>query len=398
MRTQIFISYRRDGGLEAAREIYGFLHDKYEVFYDNESLRNGKFDVAIEDRIKQCTDFILILSKQIFERFENEGDWISRELSLALKHSKNIIPVFLDGFEMPVTNNKTVLEAMRYNGIKYSSENFYDKLAIFLVSNKKYVLNVECDNEGYKLSESAIETLKEIYRRTRLTKNYGVHIVLNLPNLDTAAEKLVPAELSDDKRDIAIKNKKLMLLKKHQKNQDKLEIAIGFMIGDTCNVEQAPVYELLKDIPLAKEHYFDENGAIESYLSVCVWIKVIEELFKEITLESYGRDYERANARRNEYVKLDCIRWDRPQWSFITFAKRSECNESVDYYQAHRPSPFTLSPETILYNVIPDFYYKVAEHLLYADDIYGDPDTFRRDMMDPKCTIRILECYWFGLH
>ncbi|MBO5716029.1 MAG: toll/interleukin-1 receptor domain-containing protein [Clostridia bacterium] len=392
MRTQIFISYRRDGGLEAAREIYDFLHDKYEVFYDNESLRNGKFDIAIEDRIKQCSDFILILSKQIFERFENEGDWISRELGLALEHSKNIIPIFLDGFEIPVTNNKTVLEVMRYNGIKYSAENFYDKLALFLVSNKKCVLDIECDDKGYKLGESAIETLKEVYRRTRLTKNYGVHVVLNLPDLDVAAERLVSAELSGNERDIAIKNKKLKLIRKHQKNRDKLELAIEFMIGDTCNVEQAPLYELLKDIPLAKEHYFDENGAIESYYSVCVWVKVIEELLKEITLESQDRYFERANNRRDEYIKIDCIRWDRPQWSFTTFAKRSECNESVEYYQINRPSPFTLSAETVLYNILPDFYYKVAHDLLYRES-----EMLHKDLMNPECTIRILECYWFGL-
>ena len=78
MRTQVFISYRRDGGLETAKQLHALLKDNYEVFFDKESLRNGTFDDKIEYAISECTDFLLILSNNIFDRFEEEGDWISR--------------------------------------------------------------------------------------------------------------------------------------------------------------------------------------------------------------------------------------------------------------------------------------------------------------------------------
>lgn len=392
MRKQIFISYRRNGGLETAKDIFHHLNDKYEIFFDMKSLRNGRFDLKIEEAIKQCTDFILILSNQIFSRFEDDGDWISRELELALKGSKNIIPIFLNDFTQPSTDNETIKKVLNYNGIKYSDAEFYEKLSGFLVSNKKCILDIECDETGYKLGNSAIEALKEVYRNTRFTKEYGVHIVLNFPDLNVAGEKLVPSTISGNERDIAVKNKILQLINEQERRRDRLELAIEFMIGDTCNIEGAPLWELLKIEPLAQEHYFDKKGAIQSYYSVCVWVHIIEELLKEITLGSSGRYHQYANVQRSEYTKIDCIRRDSPSWSFSSFAENAECSESVDYYQTMKISPFCLSPKTILTMILPDFYYKVSHDLLYRDI-----EKLHKDLMDPECTIRILECYWFGL-
>lgn len=393
MRTQVFISYRRNGGLEAAKNIYETLKDSYEVFFDKESLRNGRFDLNIENAIRSCTDFLLILSDQIFNRFEDEGDWISRELELALKYSKNIIPIFLHDFIPPVTKNETIRTVMNYNGLQYSNPDFFENLLIFLMSNKKCVLNLECDETGYKLGTQAIDELKAIYRRTRYTKEYGVRIVLNFPALNVAGEKLVSKELCGHKREIAVKNKILQLIDSQQRKRDRLELAIEYMIGDTCNIECAPLWEFLKNEPLTKEHYLDENGSIQSYFSVCVWVHIIEELLREITLGPSGRFHQYANEQRNEYTKIDCIRKDRPLWSFTTFAKNEECTKSIEYYQFMELSPFTLSPQTILTMILPDFYFQVAHDLLYRDI-----EKLHKDLMDPECTIRILECYWFGLH
>lgn len=392
MRTQVFISYRRNDGLKIAKDIFDHLNDKYEVFFDMESLRNGRFDLKIEEAIRKCTDFILILSNQIFSRFEDDGDWISRELALAIKGSKNIIPVFADDFVQPATSNQVINTVLNYNGIRYSDEKFYDCLANFLKSSKKCVLNIECDQTGYKVGSSAIEELKEVYRKTRYTKEYGVHIILNFPDLNMAGDHLVCATLTGQSRDSTVKNKILHLLNAQQRYRERLECAIEYMIADTCNIEGAPLWNVLKDEPLANEHYFDKNGAIQSYFPVCVWIHIIHELLKEITLASGGRYNQYANVQRDEYVKIDCIRCDKPTWSFTSFAKREECDKSVAYYQASRISPFCLDPKTILTMILPDFYYKVAHDMLYLNN-----EKLNQDLMDPECTIRILECYWFGL-
>lgn len=391
MRTQVFISYRRNGGLAVAEDIYNHLSESYEVFFDMKSLRNGRFDLNIEEAIGRCTDFILILSNQIFSRFEDEGDWISREVELAIRGSKNIIPVFLDDFDNPVTDNERIRTVLHYNGIKYSDESFYDKLRGFMLSNKKCVLDIECDREGYKLSDSAIDALKEVFRRTRQTKEYGVRIVLNYPDLDAAADALVP-ETTDGPRHIAVMNKKIHLGGTQTRRRDVLEQAIEFMIGDTFNVETAPLGSMLKDDPLTKEWYFDDNCTIQTFYSVCVWVHVIKELLKEITLPSGGRFNQYCNVERDKYTKIECIRRDRPKWGFSTFARNEECSEPVIYYQINELSPFCLSPETVLTMLLPDFYYKVAHELLYSES-----EKLRQDLMDRECTIRFLENYWYGL-
>ena len=187
-------------------------------------------------------------------------------------------------------------------------------------------------------------------------------------------------------------NMKIHLGSNQARRRDVLEQAIEFMIGDTANAEHGHLLILLKDDPLTKEWYIDDNYKIQTYSAVCVWIHVINELLKEITLPQGGREYQYRSVERDKYTLIECICWDRPTWGFKTLARKEECGKSVDYYQINRPSPFCLSPETVLTMILPDFYYKVAQELLYSKD-----EKRRQELLDRECTIRILECYWYSL-
>ena len=69
MKCDIFISYRRDGGDMTAMYIYQALKERgYDVFYDLEVLRAGKFNDALLEYIGSCRDFILILSPHALDR------------------------------------------------------------------------------------------------------------------------------------------------------------------------------------------------------------------------------------------------------------------------------------------------------------------------------------------
>ena len=51
--ADIFISYRRDGGDMAAMHIYQALKERgYDLFYDVEVLRSGKFNEALLKQIQ----------------------------------------------------------------------------------------------------------------------------------------------------------------------------------------------------------------------------------------------------------------------------------------------------------------------------------------------------------
>lgn len=104
--TNIFISYRRIGGLEHARIIYLDLvrHNYTNIFFDYESLRDGAFDSHIETAIRACKDFLLILSPLSMDRCYLTDDWVAQEIRYALKYSKPIIPICIDtsGFNWPL--------------------------------------------------------------------------------------------------------------------------------------------------------------------------------------------------------------------------------------------------------------------------------------------------------
>lgn len=107
MIYDIFISYRREGGGATAGRINDMLTaDGYSVSFDVDTLREGRFDSQLLERIEQCQDFILVVDKNCFVRTidpatDPQDDWLWQELSYALKLKKNIIPVLLAGASFP---------------------------------------------------------------------------------------------------------------------------------------------------------------------------------------------------------------------------------------------------------------------------------------------------------
>ena len=143
-RYDIFLSYRRRGGFETAKHLFDLLtRDGYSVSFDIDTLRSGDFDTALLGRIDQCTDFILILDREAFDRtldpaFERSKDWLRIELAYALEKGRNIIPVMLSGFtEFPDNLPADIAAVERKNGPKYDQyyfDAFYAKLLRFLDS------------------------------------------------------------------------------------------------------------------------------------------------------------------------------------------------------------------------------------------------------------------------
>ena len=90
--SDIFISYRRDGGADRAHLIYNILTQAgYDVFMDIHGINDGEdFIQALEKDVKSCKDYVLILSKHMFLT-ERENDYVLKELNIAVSEGKNII-------------------------------------------------------------------------------------------------------------------------------------------------------------------------------------------------------------------------------------------------------------------------------------------------------------------
>lgn len=99
-KYDIFISYRRKGGEDEAWKLKLFLEQMgYRVFMDREALRSGDFNEQLYQRIDQCRDFLLICSPDALVRCRNPEDWVCKEITRALQGGKNIIPIWVNGFD-----------------------------------------------------------------------------------------------------------------------------------------------------------------------------------------------------------------------------------------------------------------------------------------------------------
>lgn len=100
-KYDVFISYRREGGINSAVALHStLLSMNYRAFLDVNNLQSGKFDEALLRVIENCTDFLLVLSPGALDRCVNEDDWVRREVTYAMERGKNIIPIICDGGDM----------------------------------------------------------------------------------------------------------------------------------------------------------------------------------------------------------------------------------------------------------------------------------------------------------
>ena len=100
-KYDVFISYRREGGINSAVGLHATLTQMhYRAFLDVNNLRFGQYDKALFDVIENCTDFLLVLSPNALDRCSDPDDWVRLEVEHAIAHNKHIIPIICDGADM----------------------------------------------------------------------------------------------------------------------------------------------------------------------------------------------------------------------------------------------------------------------------------------------------------
>ena len=124
----ICISYHREGGYDTAQLLYERLTQmRYRVSFDLETLRGGKFNTQLYKRIEQCSDVLVVMSKDSLNLRENpDDDWFRLEIAHALKHKKNIVPVFLRDFTFPQKGElpSDISDLVDYQSVTASQEHF----------------------------------------------------------------------------------------------------------------------------------------------------------------------------------------------------------------------------------------------------------------------------------
>jgi hypothetical protein len=110
-RPLIFISYRRNDTPNYAGRVFDTLNSKRRfrdrVFRDVYTLRAGNFVKHIEEEIGQSYVLIALIGEhwlvdaQGRRRLDDPGDYVRLELETALAHRVTVIPVLMEGAQMP---------------------------------------------------------------------------------------------------------------------------------------------------------------------------------------------------------------------------------------------------------------------------------------------------------
>jgi len=164
-KYDIFISYRRKGGVETARLVDIKLREQgYYVSFDIDTLGKGKFTDTLRTRLQCCIDFMVIFEPSYYERFYEPGsldekgnvkpdaklvsqdvldeDWCYLELKNALSLGKNIIPIIKRDFRFPSNLPPEVKEIAEMNAIEVTEKEFKEifenKVPLYLNSKPKF--------------------------------------------------------------------------------------------------------------------------------------------------------------------------------------------------------------------------------------------------------------------
>ena len=127
----VFISYRRADVYTALAVYENLKNQGYDVFFDYRSISSGDFEQIITANIRARAHFVLILTPTALDRCNEPGDWLRREIELAIDEQRNIVPLFFKGFRFGSPNVRdkltgTMQHLSRYNGLNVH-EDYFDE-------------------------------------------------------------------------------------------------------------------------------------------------------------------------------------------------------------------------------------------------------------------------------
>jgi lipoprotein NlpI len=158
----VFISYRRTN-IPWALAIYQNLTSHgYDVFFDYDSIPSGDFEQVIIGNIRARAHFVVVLTPSALERCVSPDDWLRREIETALDEKRNIVPVFLEGFDFGSPSISKYLTGKLATLKKYNGQNvpagFFDE-AMGKIREK--FLNVPLDAVLHPVSVTVQKEVKK---------------------------------------------------------------------------------------------------------------------------------------------------------------------------------------------------------------------------------------------
>jgi hypothetical protein len=113
MAGKIFINYRREDSAASALGIGQYLEHEFgrkNVFIDIDMRAGVKFSTVLEERLAECKVMLVLIGpswlnshdEQGHRRLDNSDDWVRLEIAHASKRNLTVIPIRINGAELPV--------------------------------------------------------------------------------------------------------------------------------------------------------------------------------------------------------------------------------------------------------------------------------------------------------
>ena len=139
MSGKIFINYRREDSAASAGRLYDRLElefDKQQLFIDVDHIAAGAdFTKVLDEQVSQCDIMLSIIGKVWLDvkdmetgqrRLDYAGDFVRIEIAAALARDIHIIPVLVDGADMPREESlpDSLKPLSRRNAVRITHERF----------------------------------------------------------------------------------------------------------------------------------------------------------------------------------------------------------------------------------------------------------------------------------
>lgn len=229
----VFISYRREGGLDFSSRLYEKLTSNgYTTFFDLEGIKAGRFDSQIYKKIERSDNFVLILSPHCLDRCKKEDDWVRLEIEKALELNKNIILILMQGFEFPDSLPNSLDCIRNFQGIwyYYISNGFnttFSQLLLFLK-----------DKDGNPLKELKQKKVSNTYYGTIGMKEDEKKRIIKDYNICKEIESKIFEEMLAGKSDINVFNPAIYEITSAMEKYSNFP-QISHVYGFVCNQSTA---------------------------------------------------------------------------------------------------------------------------------------------------------------
>jgi hypothetical protein len=138
MAERIFINYRREISAASAGRLTDRLKQHFDrelLFLDVDGIEPGvDFVKALDDQVAQCGAFIAVIgpgwagikNRSGERRIDLPGDHVRIEIESALKRDIRVIPILVDGADMPTADElpQTLKPLARRNAVMLSHQRF----------------------------------------------------------------------------------------------------------------------------------------------------------------------------------------------------------------------------------------------------------------------------------